>query len=532
MTTSGPLLQVEGVSKDFFGTNVLSDINFNLEKGEILGLVGENGAGKSTLMNILFGMKVISSTGGYSGQILFEGKQTSFKNPLEALNSGIGMVHQEFSLIPGLTATENILLNSEPTRYNFLTELFGPRLSTLDRYEMQIRAIAAINKLGFRLDQDMLVSQMPVGHKQFTEISRELDRKNIKLLVLDEPTAVLTESEAQILLKSLKTLASDGIGIIIISHRLSEIMDITDKVVVLCDGKIIHTSKTSDTTVDKIAECMVGRSGVLESSKAHAQKEQAQKEIILKVENLWVDMPGEHIEDVSFDVIRGEIFGIGGLAGQGKLGIPNGIMGYFESGGNVYFSGKKCNLGNPREALDQEMAFVSEDRKGVGLLLDEPIDWNIVFTAMQTKDQFLKSYLWGLIKWRDSKAMSKVSKQYINELEIKCLNEWQHVRQLSGGNQQKICLAKAFVLDPKLLFVSEPTRGIDVGAKSIVLDTLRKINKQKGTTIIMVSSELEEMRGICDRIAIVDKGKIAGILPADSSSISFGKLMAGVGETL
>jgi simple sugar transport system ATP-binding protein len=238
-------------------------------------------------------------------------------------------------------------------------------------------------------------------------------------------------------------------------------------------------------------------------------------------------MPGETVRDVSFTVKKGEIFGIGGLAGQGKLGIPNGIMGLYAAGGRAFLDGAVVPLGNPKAALDAGMAFVSEDRRGVGLLLDESLDWNIAFGAMQTKGAYLKPYFGGLFRLRDEKAMRKLAEEYIKKLEIKCTGSKQPAKELSGGNQQKLCLSKAFALNPKLLFVSEPTRGIDVGAKKIVLETLLSYNRDEGTTIVMVSSELEELRSICDRIAIVDEGRIAGILSPDSAAAEFGLLMSG-----
>jgi simple sugar transport system ATP-binding protein len=228
-------------------------------------------------------------------------------------------------------------------------------------------------------------------------------------------------------------------------------------------------------------------------------------------------------------VERGEIFGIGGLAGQGKLGIPNGIMGLFAAGGSVVFDGKALTLGNPKTMLELGLAFVSEDRRGVGLLLDESLDWNIAFGAMQTRGEYLRPYLGGLFRLRDEKAMRLTADHYIDKLQIKCTGAKQPARELSGGNQQKVCLAKAFALNPKLLFVSEPTRGIDVGAKKIVLDTLRQFNQEQGATIIMVSSELAELSSICDRVAIVAEGRIAGILPPDAPAAEFGLLMSGEG---
>jgi simple sugar transport system ATP-binding protein len=521
---SEPLLRLEGVSKEFYGTPVLSDVNFSLRKGEILGLVGENGAGKTTLMQILFGMPVIADTGGFGGRIYLRGAPVSFKSPFDAIDAGIGMVHQEFSLIPGFTAYENILLNREPTRGNPAVEVFGERLATLKRDVMLSRAGGAIEKLGVKIAADTVVAEMPVAHKQFTEIAREIDRDRMELLVLDEPTAVLTESEADILLSSLKRLASEGIAIIFISHRLHEVTEIADRVVVLRDGHIIKDTPNDNVSVLDIASWMVGREL---ADTGHSLREQALEGEALRVDKLWVDMPGETVRDVSFTVKTGEIFGIGGLAGQGKLGIPNGIMGLFPAGGKVLLNQYPVTLGEPRLALDSGMAFVSEDRRGVGLLLDESLDWNIAFGAMQTKGAFLKSFFGGFFKLRDEKAMAALAEEYIRKLEIKCTGGRQPAKELSGGNQQKVCLSKAFALNPKLLFVSEPTRGIDVGAKKIVLDTLRSYNRERGTTIVMVSSELEELRSICDRVAIVDEGRIAGILSPDRPATEFGILMSG-----
>ena len=519
-----PLLRLNHVSKEFYGTTVLSGINFTLNKGEILGLVGENGAGKTTLMHILFGMSDIIETGGYTGNISIMGKPVIFKSPFEALDEGIGMVHQEFSLIPGFTACENIMLNREPVAYNPAVELFGDRLATLVRGEMRERSVNAIAKLGVEISADTAVSEMPVAHKQFTEIAREISRERVKLLVLDEPTAVLTESEAEVLLASLRRLAAEGIAIIFISHRLYEVTAISDRILVLRDGKVIRDVPNENVSVQDITNWMVGRDV---SQRPDDAGERSLEGEAFRVEKLWVDMPGETVRDVSFSVRKGEIFGIGGLAGQGKLGIPNGIMGLFAAGGEAWIDGGHIDLGDPRKVLDAGVAFVSEDRRGVGLLLDESLEWNIAFGAMQIRGGYLKKFLGGLFSLRDEKAMRALAEEYIGKLEIKCTGSRQPAKELSGGNQQKVCLSKAFALNPKLLFVSEPTRGIDVGAKKIVLDILRHSNKDLGTTIVMISSELEELRSICDRVAIVNEGRIAGILPPESPAAEFGLLMSG-----
>lgn len=523
-----PLLELQGVTKDFGGTVVLSDVSFSLKKGEVLGLVGENGAGKTTLMSILFGMPVIAETGGYGGSIKIDGNEVAFKTPFDALDAGIGMVHQEFSLIPGFTTTENILLNREITKPNIAVQIFGPRMSTLNRPAMRNSAENALLKLGVSIDPDMKVSEMPVGHKQFTEIAREINREKVRLLVLDEPTAVLTETEADILLKAIKSLAAEGIAIIFISHRLHEVMSICDRIVTLRDGKSIRDIKTSETNPKDIAASMVGREITRSERKTGSRSELVNAEDIFTVEHLWVDMPGETVRDATFSVKKGEIFGIGGLAGQGKLGIPNGIMGLYPAGGTVRFKGELLELNNPKHALLKKLAFVSEDRRGVGLLLDESLEWNIGFPAMQMQGRFLKPLLGGFIKLRDEKAMRDSAEEYIRMLEIKCTSSKQAAKELSGGNQQKVCLAKAFMMEPELLFVSEPTRGIDVGAKAIVLDVLRKYNKDRGTTIVIVSSELEELRSICDRIAVVSSGKIAGILSPEEDPTEFALYMSGV----
>ena len=523
MSQNVPLLEMRNIRKDFFGNQVLTDINLTLREGEVIGLVGENGAGKSTLMKILFGMDVIRETGGYEGEILLNGQKAVFNSPFNALEAGIGMVHQEFSLIPGFTATENILLNREPQKKSVISQVFGERLNPLDRKEMDRKSEAAIQKMGVQIDGGMRIHDMPVGHKQFTEIARELSKDQLKVLILDEPTAVLTEKEAEALLSSIRGMASRGIAVIFITHRLQEILDVCDRVVVMRDGTVVNDVAARETSIPEITRWMVGR--MVDNVQAETGRNSENAPVALSIRKLWVDMPGETVRNVNLDVREGEILGIGGLAGQGKLGIPNGIMGLYDAGGEVTLRGEKIPLNKPRACLDASMAFVSEDRRGVGLLLDETLEWNIAFPAMQIQNKFLKNYLGGLVKWRDEKAIHDITQRYIDELAIKCTSSKQKAKELSGGNQQKICLAKAFALEPSFLFVSEPTRGIDVGAKALVLEALKKFNRENGVTIVMISSELEELRLICDRIAIISGGRVAGILPAAESAEQFGLLM-------
>lgn len=519
------LLKIENLSKSFGENKVLKDINLDVKEGEIVGLVGENGAGKSTLMKCIFGMPVILETGGYGGNILIDGEKVNFKSPFEALEAGIGMVHQEFSLIPGFKASENVVLNRESTKDSLLEKLFGSRIKAIDRKGVESRANNALSTLGVDIDVNTVITEMPVAHKQFTEIAREIERENTKLLVLDEPTAVLTEKEAAMLLETMKTLSKKGIAILFITHRLDEIMQVCDKVVVLRDGTLINSVATKDTNVDEITEWMIGRK-IEESSNVEEEKTLSQ-EIILSIKNLWVDMPGESVKNLSLDIKKGEILGIGGMAGQGKIGIANGIMGLYDASGEVIFENEKIKLNSPSDPLEKGIFFVSEDRKGVGLLLDNSIEDNIAYPAMQIKGEFFKKRF-GIFNLIDEEKIKENAKEYIEKLEIRCTSEKQRAQELSGGNQQKVCLAKAFTMDPKILFVSEPTRGIDVGAKKLVLDTLKKYNQDKGTTIIITSSEIEELRSISDRIAIITEGKVEGILPPTADILQFGKMMMGV----
>ena len=523
-SNTAPLLEMRGIKKDFFGNQVLTDINFTLKAGEVLGLAGENGAGKSTLMKILFGMDVIRETGGYGGDVLINGEKVTFNTPFDALEAGIGMVHQEFSLIPGFTATENILLNREPQKKNVISEVFGPRLNTLDYKKMKTKAAEAIDKMGVEIDQNMVISDMPVGHKQFTEIARELSKDQLKLLILDEPTAVLTEKEAAALLDSIRGMASRGIAVIFITHRLQEVLNVCDKVVIMRDGKVVKDTPASETSVDEITRCMVGRS--VDLSAVREVLDCSDARTIMSIRKLWVDMPGEIVRNVNLDVKEGEILGIGGLAGQGKLGIPNGIMGLYDAEGKVELFGQELNFKDTRSVLSAGVAMVSEDRKGVGLLLDRSIEDNIVFNAMQIKGEYLKKF--GPFTQIDSKKIRETAEEYIKSLDIRCFGPTQHSGTLSGGNQQKVCIAKALCMSPKFLFVSEPTRGIDIGAKKLVLETLVRLNRELGMTVVIVSSELQELKSVSDRIAIVSEGKLVDILSPQAPDADYGLAMSGI----
>jgi len=519
-------LQMKNIHKEYYGNKVLHGIDLNVKEGEIHALLGENGAGKSTLMNILFGMPVIHNTGGFEGEVLIDGKSANIESPKKAMEYGIGMVHQEFMLIPEYTITENVKLNREITKENFISKLFGKRaekLRFLDQEQMGKEARQSLDVAGLDIDEWVRVKGLPVGYMQFIEIAREIDKENIKMIVFDEPTAVLTESEADNLMKTMKKLAKKGISILFITHRLSEVIYAADQVTILRDGKLIECKPTSETNVHELAALMVGKE--IELPESVDSSHILEQEVVLDVNNLTVEMPGEEVHDVSFQVHKGEIYGIGGLAGQGKIGIANGIMGLYPTKGDIAFNGSPLILNDINHVLKKGLAFVSEDRRSIGLLLEDSIERNIAISRLHIQKDFLKNY--GLFKLIDQKHVRKHALEMIEKLDIRCIGPEQHTGKLSGGNQQKVCIARALTLEPQILFVSEPTRGIDIGAKKIVLDLLVELNKKLGMTIVMTSSELAELRMVCDRIAIVTEGKIEGTLKPTDSDTDFGLMMAG-----
>ena len=523
---SDNLLSLKHVSKEYSGNKVLKDINIELKKGEIHALIGENGAGKSTLMNILFGMPVIHTTGGFEGIVEIEGQEVNIRSPHDAMDYGIGMVHQEFMLIPGFTITENIKLNREITKPNLVSPVFGKRLETLNVKQMNEDTRKALDTLDMNIDEFLPVAGLPVGHMQFIEIAREIDKTGIKILVFDEPTAVLAESEAKNLLNAIRKLSRKGIGIIFVSHRLDEIIDVADTVTVLRDGEHVVTKNVKDTNKYEIAQLMVGRKINIE--RVDESNKSIVDETILNIEDLVVEMPGERVKGIDLSVKKGEIVGIGGLAGQGKLGLANGIMGVFPAKGKVEFESKKLTLNDPKAAIKSGLAFVSEDRKGIGLLLEESIESNIAFSAMQINNDFTNNF--AGMRLKDSAKIRSHAVKMIKDLDIRCTSPMQIVGSLSGGNQQKVCVARALTLNPTLLLVSEPTRGIDIGAKKLVLDLLKQLNSE-GMTIVMTSSELAELRSICDRIVIICEGKVEGVLPPDAPDAEFGLMMSGSKHT-
>jgi len=520
------VLQMQHITKNYGSNQVLYDVSISVKPGEIHALMGENGAGKSTLMNILFGMSMIHSTGGYEGTVLINGEEVKIMSPQQAMEAGIGMVHQEFMLIPGFTVTENIKIGREITTPTIASLVFGKDLEKLDRKKMAQDARQALNTIGMDIDENTRLGTLPVGYMQFVEIAREIDKTGVKLLVFDEPTAVLTESEAERLLEVMRMISSKGIAIIFITHRLREVMDTADSMTVLRDGECVARRTISETNEIEIAELMVGRKIEKLVDDSVKTYDLAGSRVVVSIKDLVVDMPSERVRNVSLDILEGEIFGIGGLAGQGKVGIVNGLMGMYPALGEITVMGEYLELDKLGDAIHKGFAFVSEDRRGVGLLLDESIENNIVFNAINIKKEYLSNF--GITKLINTRAIRRHAQEMIRILDIRCTGPQQKTGSLSGGNQQKVCLAGALTLNPRVLMVSEPTRGIDIGAKKLILEYLVKLREKEKTTIIIISSELAELRSICDRIAIVSDGRISEILKPDASDADFGLAMSNL----
>jgi simple sugar transport system ATP-binding protein len=519
------VLEMRGISKAFEGHRVLQDVSLVVRAGTIHALVGENGAGKSTLMNVLFGMQVVRDTGGFQGEVRLQGQPVRFGSPAEAMDAGLGMVHQEFMLLPGFSIAENIKLNREPTRATPLSRLLGRKLERVDFDRCGTDARAALDTVGLGIDEWLPVAGLPVGHMQFVEIAREVDKRNARLLIFDEPTAVLTESEASQLLGVMRALAGKGLGILFITHRLDEVLAVADDITVLRDGAVVGRLDPKATTVEKIAELMVGRPAAVKKHAGEAVRSDAPP--ALEVRDLHVDMPGEEVRGVSFRLEKGEVLGLAGLAGHGKIGIANGLMGIYPARGEVAKDGAPLRLNDAHGALRTGLAFVSEDRRGVGILLDESIELNVVLTAIEAQNRFLHPAPLPAFRLLDAGEVRRHALEMIRALDIRCTGPKQHVRRLSGGNQQKVCLARAMTMNPDTLLVSEPTRGIDVGAKERVLAILRDLNREQGLSLLVTSSEIAELRALCDRIAIVYGGRIEAVLPPDAGDEQFGLAMAG-----
>ena len=517
-------LEIRNLNKYFGNIQVLHDINLQVKKGEIHGIIGPNGSGKSTFMNILFGNSVIKHNGGYEGEIIVDGKNIKMDSPQKSINCGMGMIHQEFTLLPEMSVWENIKLTRE-NKIKCTEKILGKNLAYIDKSRNSKEAKEILKKLGFNIDADLLIKNLSVNAMQFVEIAREIDNNKLKILFLDEPTAVLNEKDSAKLMKVMRNLVNNGMTIIFVSHRLQEIKEICDRVTVFRDGHIVCQYKREEITIKKLTHAMMG----YEVIKTRRYKRKNKNKNILTMKNFFVNMPGEEINGIDLDIKEGEILGITSLSGHGKLALGYGIMGLFPYEGTVMMENEIIDVNNIRENINKGIFLIPDDRKKMGLLMEHSVEDNIIFSGLYGKNKFLKKLV-KLVKIKDKEKINDVVENYIERLEIKCVNKYQEVMQLSGGNQQKICIARALCMNPKILFLLEPTRGVDIGAKEKILDMIIEMNEKNNMTVVVISSELEELKRISDRVAVLCEGRLSNILPPNSSDEEFTLAYTGEGE--
>ena len=493
-----PLLQMQAITKDFPGVRALDNASFEVHPGEIHALCGENGAGKSTLIKILGG---VYPYGTYGGNIRINGSEHQFHSVRDAERAGIAIIHQELALIPEMTVAENIYLGKEPRRFRII-----------DRNRLYHEAGELLSQFGLTIPLHKPVYELGIGQQQLVEIAKALGRSlqsgNALLLVLDEPTAALTESEVDILRQILTQLREKGVACIYITHKLKEIFQIADRVTVLRDGETVatHAIKSPECTEDVLISEMVGRALTTLFPERQTENGSNRSEIALRVENLGT-YPSEppRLENVSFEVRRGEILGIAGLMGAGRTELISTIFGAYDGkwSGEVFIAGKPIQIHSPYEAIQQGMALVSEDRKRYGLLLDVDVTHNMTLPSLGLSADLATR---GII---NHNAATEKSAHYVDSLQIKTTSLEVPVNHLSGGNQQKVVLGKWLMTHPKVLFLDEPTRGIDVGAKAEIHALMAKL-ADDGVAIVFVSSELPEILGMSDRVLVLHEGKITG----------------------
>ncbi len=482
------ILKIQNITKDFPGIRALSDVSFEVRKGDIHGLCGENGAGKSTLVKILAG---VYPNHTYQGKIIFNNKELKFASSSieEAIKEGIATVYQELVLVPQLTAGENIFLGREPKERGIINwnKLYSDTEEILKKYKLNVPLFAKLSTLS-------------VGKQQMVEIAKALSR-HINLLILDEPTSALTDSEVHSLMEILKNLKESGVTCIYISHRLNEFFRIADHITVLRDGQVVDTVKTADTTEEKIIAMMVGR----EMRKRFPVKKSKSGEKILEVKHLSVSMRNKRIiKDVSFDLKKGEILGIAGLMGSGRTELVTALFGEYgnQITGVIILEGKPIKIRSAEDAIQYGISLIPEDRKEMGLVLIQEIFKNI---SLPNLNQFSSTLT--IDKCRELQECKKYS-DYLN---IKAPSLFAITEALSGGNQQKVVIAKWLMSKPKILILDDPTRGIDVGTKYEIYNLINKLT-ESGVSIIMISSELEEIMGMSDRIMVMHEGECTGTM--------------------
>ncbi len=483
------LVSMEGIDKSFPGVKALDQCQFELRAGEVHALVGENGAGKSTLMKVLSGIYAKDA-----GRILFKGKEVEIPNPRAAQNLGISIIHQELNLMPHLTLAQNIFIGREPRRgIKFL----------LDETAINQQTAELFASMHLKLDPKTRASNLTIAKQQMVEIAKALSF-NSEVLIMDEPTAALTDAEIDDLFTFIRGLREKGVGIIYISHRLEELKQISDRVTVMRDGRYIDTVQTAEATTDQIISMMVGRT--IYEAKPELP-ENPSEEIVLEARSL---NRGKVLQDVSFHLKKGEILGFAGLMGAGRTEVARAIFGADPvDSGEIYILGEKVEVDTPQKAVWNGIGYLSEDRKRYGLALGLELKENIVMASL---GKFL-----GFVGWVNQSQIRSSAKHYIDDLGIKTPSAEQKVKNLSGGNQQKVVIGKWLTADTDILIFDEPTRGIDVGAKSEIYRLLNDL-AQAGKSIIMISSELPEILRMSHRVIVMCEGKITGELPIDEAT--------------
>ena len=479
-------IEMRGIDKSFGSNQVLKQAGFTLESGEVHALMGENGAGKSTLMKILTGVYTKDA-----GTVLVDGKEVNYKNPQEAEKAGIVFIYQELNVMFDLTVEENLFMGKE---------IHG-KFGICDRKAMQKKAREALNTLGVDISPKTVMSELSVGQQQMVEICKAL-MADAKVIIMDEPTAALTQSETVALFKVIESLRKKGVSMVYISHRMEEIFELCDRITVLRDGSYIGVKNIPETNMNEIVKMMIGR----EIGERYPSRDVKIGKEVLKVKGLT--RKGT-FHDVSFSVRAGEVLGVSGLMGAGRTEIMQAIFGNlsYESG-SIEIDGKEVKISNPRQAMEQGIGFITEDRKTEGLMLDKSIRENI---SLCNLGRISKSSVIS------KEAEKNMVAEAIKDLHIKCFGPYHECNNFSGGNQQKVVLAKWILTNPKILILDEPTRGVDIGAKKEIYSIINKLAAQ-GVAIIMVSSELPEVLGMSDNIMVVREGEVRGIISYEEAN--------------
>jgi D-xylose transport system ATP-binding protein len=482
-----PLLEMRDITKSFPGVRALDGVSFDLHKGELHALVGENGAGKSTLMKVLGG---VYPYGSYGGDVLIDGQARHFAGVRDAEAAGVAVIFQELSLIKGLTIGENIFLGREPSRFGVI------------RWEeLYSRAQKLLDELNLPLDPRTPVEQLGIGQQQLVEIAKALSQE-ARILVLDEPTAALTDAEVETLFRIIGDLRARGVGMIYISHKLDEVFRVSDRITVLRDGRTVGTDPTSALDEPRVIARMVGR----EVGDIFPVAEHERGDVVFEARGMTVEDPNVAgkllVKGVSFKVRRGEVLGIAGLMGAGRSELLMGIFGAWPGrvSGEVYVGGERVRITRPSDAIRQGVGFVTEDRKRFGLVLDQTILNNMTLAGLpKLSGRFVT----------DIDREAAEGERAKKELRVKANSVFTVVGTLSGGNQQKVVLAKWLLTNPRVLFLDEPTRGIDVGAKQEIYAQINRLARE-GLAIVLVSSELPEVLGLSDRVLVLHEGRVTG----------------------